>query len=635
MKSIIVGTAGHIDHGKTALVRALTGVDADRLPEEKRRGITIDIGFADLDLGDVRLGFVDVPGHERFVKNMLAGAHGIDLVALVIAADESVMPQTREHFDICRLLGVRKGVVILTKKDLVDEELLELARAEAEDLVKGSFLEHAPVVAVSSRTSEGIDELKKTLRAAALQVDPRSEDFIPRLPIDRAFTMKGFGAVVTGTLIAGEINEGDELELLPAGARVRVRGVQVHGSAVRQAVAGQRTAINLGGIDASAIERGMMLAASGRLRPTQVVDAEVQLLPNASRGLRSRQRVRVHLGAAEVLARVRVLNHQSTLAAGDRGLAQFRFEAPLTGVIGDRFIIRAYSPQETIGGGVILDPFAPKHRAREFAEIHAALERLANGDHATRLRQLVQSAGLAGIRQGVAARTGWRDQVIATAVAEVTRRGEILSLEETLVAPAVLADVERQVVAEVAAHHKREPLSRGLSKEIVRDRFFPGVGQDQFRAMLSELERRGAVVAEKEIVRLREHSRELSDDDTRKRDLLEKLFRDAAVAPPAIAEAFAKSGMDNSGQYARKILQLLIDSGALVKVHGDMFFHRSALDDLMKKLRAHADKSPGRSIDVSGFKDLAGISRKYAIPLLEYFDRQRITRREGERRVIT
>src|SRR2546430_6957514 len=267
MKSIIVGTAGHIDHGKTALVRALTGIDADRLPEEKRRGITIDIGFADLDLGEVRIGFIDVPGHERFVKNMLAGAHGIDMVALVIAADESVMPQTREHFDICRLLSVNKGVVVLTKKDMVDAELLELARAEAEELVKGSFLESAPVLTVSSRTGEGIDELKRALRTAALQLNPRSQDFIARLPIDRAFTMKGFGAVVTGTLIAAEIHEGDELELMPASAQVRVRGVQVHGTAIKQAHAGQRTAINLGGVEAAAIERGMLLATPHRLRP--------------------------------------------------------------------------------------------------------------------------------------------------------------------------------------------------------------------------------------------------------------------------------------------------------------------------------------------------------------------------------
>src|SRR2546423_5374359 len=353
LKSIIVGTAGHIDHGKTALVRALTGVDADRLPEEKRRGITIDIGFADLDLGDVKIGFVDVPGHERFVKNMLAGAHGIDLVALVIAADESVMPQTREHFDICRLLGVRQGLVVITKKDLVDEELLQLVHVETEELIAGSFLQGAPILAVSSRTGEKIEDLKTALRELGLHVPERSSEFITRLPIDRAFTMRGFGAVVTGTLIAGEINEGDELELLPASAQVRVRGVQVHGTAIKQAHAGQRTAINLGGVEAAAIERGMLLATPHRLRPTQVVDASVQLLNNAPRALRSRQRVRVHNGAAEVLARVRVLEANAEISPGQQGLAQLRFEAPLAGAAGDRFIVRAYSPQVTIGGGTI------------------------------------------------------------------------------------------------------------------------------------------------------------------------------------------------------------------------------------------------------------------------------------------
>jgi selenocysteine-specific elongation factor len=635
MKSIIVGTAGHIDHGKTALVRALTGVDADRLPEEKRRGITIDIGFADLDLGEARIGFVDVPGHERFVKNMLAGAHGIDLVALVIAADESVMPQTREHFDICRLLGVSQGVIVLTKKDLVDDELLELARVEAEELVKGSFLEGAPVIAVSSRTGEGIDELKRVLRESALQIDPRSDAFIARLPIDRAFTMKGFGAVVTGTLIAGEINEGDEMELLPLAARVRVRGVQVHGATVKRALAGQRTAINLGGVETAALERGLVLATPGRLRPTQVVDVSVQLLGNAPRALRSRQRVRVHIGAAEVLARVRVLESRNEIAAGEIGFAQLRFETPVVAVLGDRFIVRAYSPQLTIGGGLILDPFAPKHRARDFVEVRAALENLSHGDQARRISQLVINAGVSGLRrQEIAARTAWRDEVIAAAVTDATAGGNILNIEDTLVARAAFDDLERRVVTEVGSHHKREPLSRGLSKEIVREQFFAGVSFDAFRAMLAEVEKRGSLVVEKEVVRSRDHTRELSDDDARKRDLLEQAFRDNGVAPPSIAEAFTKSGLKTSEQHARKLLQLLIDSGALVKVHGEMFFHRDALDDLKKRLRAHAEKSPDRAIDVSAFKDLAGISRKYAIPLLEYFDRQRVTRREGERRIV-
>ena len=635
MKSIIVGTAGHIDHGKTALVRALTGIDADRLPEEKRRGITIDIGFADLDLGEVRIGFVDVPGHERFVKNMLAGAHGIDVVALVIAADESVMPQTREHFDICRLLGVAKGVIVLTKKDLVDEELLQLARAEAEDLVKGSFLESAPIVAISSRTGERIDELKNALRDIGLQTPARSDDFVARLPIDRAFTIKGFGAVVTGTLIAGEINEGDEMELMPARAQVRVRGVQVHGAAIKQANAGQRTAINLGGIEAASIERGMLLATAGRLRPTQIIDVAVQLLNDAPRALRSRQRVRVHLGAAEVLARVRVLETNGEISPGKQGLVQLRFESPVVAVLGDRFILRAYSPQVTIGGGTILDPFAVKHRAKDFAAIRARLETLAKGDRAARFAQFVVSAGVAGAsREDIAARTAWREEVIDAAFAEAKTSAAVMNVDRRFLSSAAFDEVNRQIAAEVAAHHQREPLSRGLSKEIVRERFFAGASGETFRAMMTELEKRGSFVVEKEIVRLPDHTRQLSDDDARVQDALETMFREAGLSAPNLADAFAKAGLKPSDPRGRKILQLLIDSGALVKVHGEMFFHKSALDDLVKKLRAHAQQKTDHSIDVGAFKDLAGISRKYAIPLLEYLDRQRVTRREGERRVI-
>src|SRR5215216_70736 len=296
MSSLIVGTAGHIDHGKSALVRALTGIDPDRLPEEKRRGITIDLGFADLDLDDLRIGFVDVPGHERFIKNMLAGAHGIDLLALVIAADEGVMPQTREHFDICRLLGVRNGLVVITKKDLVDEEMLALVEDEARELTIGSFLESAPIVSVSSRTGAGLDDLRARLTEMGKRVPPRSQDFATRLPIDRSFSMKGFGAVVTGTLVSGKITEGDELELLPSQMPVRVRGLQVHSKPVHEAHAGQRTAVNLAGVDTSQIERGMVLAPAGRLRPTQIVDLWMDVLPGASRAVRSRSRVRFHVG---------------------------------------------------------------------------------------------------------------------------------------------------------------------------------------------------------------------------------------------------------------------------------------------------------------------------------------------------
>jgi selenocysteine-specific elongation factor len=634
MKSIIVGTAGHIDHGKTALVRALTGIDADRLPEEKRRGITIDIGFADLDLGDVQIGFVDVPGHERFVKNMLAGAHGIDLVALVIAADESVMPQTREHFDICRLLGVKQGLVVITKKDLVDEELLQLVGAETEEMIAGSFLEGAPILAVSSRTGEGIEDLKTALHEVGSQVPERASEFITRLPIDRAFTMRGFGAVGTGTLIAGEINEGDELELLPAGARVRVRGIQVHGAAVKRALAGQRTAVNLSGIEAAAIERGMTLAPVGRLRPTQIIDVRIQMLDDALRAIRSRQRVRVHLGAAEVLARVRVLEEIGEIKPGETRFAQLRFESPIVGMLGDRFIIRSYSPQFTLGGGSVLDSSAAKHRRRDLGRISARLRNLSEGDRPQQLAEFVAGAERHGLhRSDLAARTGWRDEVIEAATKQALVDGAVVDAEGVLVSLEVFAELKRDVLAEVAAHHKREPLSRGLAKEILRERYFGHSPLELLRAVLAQLEKQG-VIAEKEIVRLREHTRELSDTDKKLRERLEQAYRDAALEPPTMNEAFERAGLNGAIPHGRKILQLLIDSGALVKVHGEMFFHREALDGLTKKLRYYASGRSNRTIDVPGFKELAGVSRKYAIPLLEYFDRQRVTRREGDRRVV-
>lgn len=637
MKSIIVGTAGHIDHGKTALVRALTGIDADRLPEEKRRGITIDIGFADLDLGEVRLGFVDVPGHERFVKNMLAGAHGIDLVALVIAADESVMPQTREHFEICRLLGVQQGLVVITKKDLVEDEMLALVRDEANELVAGSFLEGAPLIAVSSRTGEGLEELKVALREIGSQVPSRSEDLITRLPIDRAFTMSGFGTVVTGTLIAGKINEGEEMELLPAGARVRVRGLQVHGAKVTSAVAGQRTAVNLGGVETAAVERGMVLTPPERFRPSQIVDAHVQVLDEVARGLRSRQRVRMHIGAAEVLARVKVLEQSGEIRPGESGFVQLRLEAPVVAVLDDRFIIRSYSPQRTIGGGIILDSLAPKHRAREFDAIRARLVALLAGDREHRVASLVAASEERGLkRSDLIARTGWKDEVVDDAIKAATAAGSVVAAETELISPSFFNDLKQTVLQDVNAHHQSEPLSRGLATEILRGRHFAHASPDLFRTVITSLENESALIVEKDVVRRREHTRAVSGADALLHERLDTIYREAKLAAPSLGDAFARAGIAATAQqHGRKVLQVLIDAGALVRVDGDMFFHREALDDLIAKLRAYAEKSArDRSIDVPAFKELAGISRKYAIPLLEYLDRARITRREGDRRII-
>jgi selenocysteine-specific elongation factor len=637
MRSLIVGTAGHIDHGKSALVRALTGTDPDRLPEEKKRGITIDLGFADLELNDLRLGFVDVPGHERFIKNMLAGAHGIDLLALVIAADEGVMPQTREHFDICRLLGVRNGLVVVTKKDLVDEEMLALVEDEARELVQGSFLQDAPVVNVSARTGAGLDDLKSHLEELAGLVPPRSLDFTMRLPIDRAFSMKGFGAVVTGTLISGKINEGDELELLPSGVNVRVRGLQVHNKSVREASAGQRTAVNLAGIDKSQIERGMVLATAGRLRSTQVIDVRIDVLPAASRPLRSRARVRFHVGAAEVLGRVRVLESTSQIAPGESGFAQLRFEAPVVAVHGDRFILRSYSPAETIAGGVIVDPFATKHRGREMEKTLEQLRSVMAEDRVTKFEGFVRVAGDRAVRlPDLAASTGWTNEVLARVASQVAKDGSVIDAGGVYLARESFERLSHAVIAELDRYHKREPLVRGMLRETLREKVFAHSLPELFAGVIARLETTSKVVSEKDIVRLSSHSVGLSEQDAELSKRIEQLYFEVGVEAPSIDELMTRANVNAAQRaQARKLMQLLIDERKIVRVHGEMFMHANVLEALKARLRDYASAhEPERLIDVAAFKDLAGVSRKYAIPLLEYFDREQITRRAGDKRVI-
>jgi selenocysteine-specific elongation factor len=637
MHSIIIGTAGHIDHGKSSLVQALTGKDPDRLPEEKRRGITIDLGFADLDLGDVRVGFVDVPGHERFVKNMLAGVHGIDAVALVIAADEGVMPQTREHFDICRLLNVRRGLVVITKTDLVEEELLTLVRAEAEELVAGSFLEGVPTVSVSARTGEGLEELRSAFRQIADETPARSSDSVTRLPVDRAFTMKGFGAVVTGTLVSGEIAEADELELLPAGLRVRARGVQVHGSSVRVAHSGQRTAVNLAGVDVASIERGMVLAETGRLRPVQIIDVQLQMLPSAPRAIRTRSRVRVHIGSAEVLGRVRVLNSRGEIPPGEMDFAQLRLESPVVALHDERFVVRSYSPSETIAGGLVLDPFAAKHRGRELGKIRERLQTLLDPHRPARLAAFVESAGDIGLRLAdLAARTGWNDTVLTEVMMHAKQEGMIVDADGVFIARDNFESLSQSALAEVKTHHQREPLSRGLARETLRERHFAHAAPEVFRSVIAHLESGGLLATDKDLVRTSDHSVELSPADAQLRERFSAFYEKAGLEAPSLEQAFTDAGIASSARvHGRKILQLLIDKGVLVRVQGDMFVHQSALDHLQSLLRKFASEhEPERLIDVGTFKDLAGVSRKYAIPLLEYLDREHMTRRAGDKRII-
>jgi selenocysteine-specific elongation factor len=637
MTSLIVGTAGHIDHGKSALVRALTGTDPDRLPEEKRRGITIDLGFADLQLNDLRIGFVDAPGHERFVKNMLAGAHGIDVLTLIIAADEGVMPQTREHFDICRLLGVSNGLVVITKSDLVEREMLSLVETEARELVAGSFLEGAPIVAVSSKTGEGLDELKSQLVEIGKRVPPRSADFITRLPIDRAFSMKGFGAVVTGTLISGTIKEGEDLELLPPAIKVRVRGLQVHGASVAQANAGQRTAVNLGGVDTAQLKRGMVLAPPGRLRPTQIVDVWIDVLADAPRGVRSRSRMRLHIGATEVLGRVRVLDEPAEIPIGSAGLAQLRLETPIVALHGDRFILRSYSPARTIAGGAIIDPFAVKHRGKDLAQTRRLLRSLVDEDRIAKFRAFVSGAGERGLRLAdVAAATGWTNDVLTSVASAAQAKERVIDAGGVYLARDSFDRLSTSVLDELERHHKREPLARGMLRETLREKVFTHSSPELFSAVIAKLESTRAVVSEKDTVRAEGHSVGLSEEDAQISARIEQVYREAGVESPSIDEVMKRAAVTIAQRtQARKILQLLVDGKKLVRIQNELFMHGAVVEELRQKLHNYASQhEPQRLIDVPAFKELAGVSRKYAIPLLEYFDREQVTRRAGDKRVI-
>ncbi|MEO7969835.1 MAG: SelB C-terminal domain-containing protein, partial [bacterium] len=451
------------------------------------------------------------------------------------------------------------------------------------------------------------------------------------------FTMKGFGAVVTGTLVSGEIAPGDELELLPTGARVRVRGVQVHGAAVRSAIAGQRTAVNLAGVELSAIERGMVLAEVGRLATTQILDVQLTVLRSAPRALRTRARVRVHIGSAEVLGRVRILNQSGEVAPGESAFAQLRLEAPVVAVHGERFIIRSYSPALTVAGGTVLDPLAAKHRGRELAKTDKRLQELMRPERSRKLAAFVLAAGDQGMTlEQLSARTGLKDSVLAAAANEVERVGTITNADGVFINTANLEELANTVAAEVKSHHQRDPLSRGLARELLREQFFSHSAPEVFRAVMHQLESKGALVTEKDLVRLSEHTVDLSPADTTLRDKIVAIYQTAQLEPPTLDQALESAGVTPAQRpHARKILQMLLDSKRLVRVQADLFLHASAMDRLRALLRDFASQhEPERLIDVPQFKTLAGVSRKYAIPLLEYLDSERITRRAGDKRII-
>ena len=618
MKNIIIGTAGHIDHGKTALVRALTGIDTDRLKEEKQRGISIDLGFAHLQLSEsVRLGLVDVPGHERFIKNMLAGVSGIDLVLFVIASDESIKPQTREHFDICMLLGIQKGIIVLTKADLAQGDLLELARLEAAEFVRGSFLENAPMVAVSAATGEGLDQLRAEIAHLAAMVPEKDASQYFRLPIDRAFAMRGFGTVVTGTLVSGTVRIDQEIELLPARKRIRVRGVQVHGADVTEAGAGQRTALNLAGVDASEVARGMTLAEAGRFRLTRQIDCVFNLLRSA-KPLKHRAPVHFHAGTSEVEAEIRRLQGTGPIAPGSREYVRLVLSEPLLILPGDRFIVRMFSPVITIGGGVVLDIDAPRRAALD------RMRTLESGSLADRIALLVRESRYGMGLAELVARTGRLETDLRKASTD-SHLEVIPSPQFWLLDPAWVAGKLEVLHEHLKLFHRQNPLLAGVSKEELRSKFLPGAPPWLMDALLG---RSKTLAAVGETVRLSSHKVALKQDEEQAAAKIESAFRAGGLATPAVQEVLAKSGVDATR--ARIILQLMLRDKRLVRVSDELVFHTST----MQALRSLLATKRGVQFAVPEFKDWTGISRKYAIPLLEYLDRERITRREGDSRVV-
>lgn len=639
MKSVIVGTAGHIDHGKTALVRALTGIDTDRLEEEKRRGITIDLGFAHMDLAAegeaLRLGFVDVPGHERFVRNMLAGVGGIDLVLLVIAADASIQPQTREHFDICRLLNVQRGITVLTKADLVDAETLDVARLEMEEFLRGSFLDskHAPMVAVSAKTGMGMAELKRLLAEQSAAVVARDSSALVRLPIDRVFTMKGFGTVVTGTLVSGTVKKEDELEVYPggltSGRHVRVRGVQVHGAAAEQAVAGQRTALNLAGATVDEMARGMILAPVGAFRATQRLDVAMTLLPSA-KPLKNRARVHLHAHTMEVIAEIVlgvVLGEEKQLAPGAQAFARLRLAEAALLLPGDRFIMRQFSPVITLGGGVVLDA-APLPKAKKEA-LESFLRVLNTGEPESVLLARIARRGSSGLTvEGAVAETGWRREFLGKKLAEPLRAHKVVQIGNRYVSSSSLEELETLLINTVTAFQKKSPLVAGMGKERLREEL--RVQPEVFAWVLERIVRGKKLAVSGELAHLPGQGIVLKDEEAASKQLIESAFAAAGLKVPALGEVLA--GLKIDQVRARKLVTLLLRDKILVKVTEDLVFHREALDGLRALVLARKNQSP--KIDVGAFKDMTGVSRKYAIPLLEYMDRERITRRVGNERVI-
>ncbi len=633
MKQIVLGTAGHIDHGKTALIKALTGVDTDRLKEEKERGITIELGFASLVLpSGLRMGIVDVPGHEKFVKHMVAGVWGIDLVALVVAADEGVMPQTREHLDICRLLAVKNGLVVVSKIDLADPDLVQLVGEEVRELVKGTFLEGAPIINVSSLTGEGIPQLLTTLDRLANEVQGRTSEGLFLLPIDRVFVMKGFGTVVTGTLVSGSISVGDTVQILPSLKEAKVRGIQVYNENIEMARAGQRTAVNLQGIEKSRINRGDVLVHPQTIMPTYMVDAYLEHLPTSPHPLRNRVKQRFHIGTSSRLATIILLDREE-LAPGEKGFVQLRLEKPVVALPHDKFVIRGSSAIQTLGGGVVIDSHPVKHK-RLAKDVLAGLMILREGGEEEVVSHYLASSGARGMAlRELKERVNIPPSRLSNILRELMARGEIVTIdggEGRFVHHVGYEQLKGKTLSYILEFHEKHPLRIGPSKEEVKSKLPKAVESKLFHRMLRELVDSNEVLIEKDKLRLSTHRVSLRDDQKRMKSKVEGLFARRGLQSPSLKELASNLSTDESE--VRNVIHLLMEEGAIIKAKEDMYFHREAIEklkgELVQFLRTHHE------ITTAQFKEMTKVSRKYAIPLFEYFDNSKITIRVGEKRLL-
>jgi selenocysteine-specific elongation factor len=619
MRHIILGTAGHIDHGKSSLVKALTGIDPDRLKEEKERGITIDIGFADLSFPDasVTIGIVDVPGHEKLIRNMLAGAGGIDMVLLVIAADEGIMPQSREHLAICDMLKIKTGLIALTKADLVEKDWLQLVQDEVKTFVKDTFLDGAPIIPVSSRTGENLDLLKKEIREIALHISPKTSGGLFRLPVDRVFTLKGFGTVITGTAISGRVSAEDQIEILPSNIRTKVRGLHSHGKAIDTAFAGQRVAINLQGVEKEDLRRGDVAVVPGRFRPTKIIDAFLELLGGVPL-LKNKSLIHFYSGTSETVARV-ILYERDELKAGENCYCQLRLKDPVVAMSGDRYIIRRFSPLETLGGGKILDPAPARRRRKDGIN---DLKVLDTGSLDERLSLKIEKAGASGVT--VHSLEGWANdepKTIAESLDRLLKDGTILRHEDVLLHRQAALRIQGRIMELLKAFHKKNPLKPGMPKEEVRT--ILKIDPRLFNFVLSGLR---DVVAEKDLLRSGDFKIALSSSEEEHRAKIHELLEKGGFQPPSKEELTQFLKMDQ--KRITDILGLMSKEGLVVRISDSLYLSSGAHEKMMSLLREFF--SGKREMTVAEFRDLLNTSRKYALPFLEYLDARKITFRTGD-----